>query len=71
MIDVVVSVGGGIVVVLVGEFLIGVLFLKSNVEFYLSVGVVLKFFDDLKDYFIVYLCWEGVYWKVYVFCIYV
>ncbi len=42
--------GGGTVYVPVGEYLVGTLNLKSNVEFYLERGAVLKATTDLSQY---------------------
>ena len=42
--------GGGIVVVPKGEFLVGTLNLKSNVEFHLETGAIIKATTDLSKY---------------------
>ncbi len=42
--------GGGIVYVPQGEYLVGTLNLKSNVEFYLETGAILKATTDLSKY---------------------
>ncbi|MGM0125996.1 polygalacturonase [Enterococcus sp. AZ194] len=62
--------GGGRVVIPAGTYLTGALFLKSNVELYLTSGAVLQFSDNQKDYPVVASRWEGVHKEVYASCIY-
>jgi len=53
--------GGGRVVVPAGKFLTGAIYLKSNVNLYVSEGAVLKFSNDPNTYLpAVYTRWEGV-----------
>jgi len=53
--------GGGRVVVGAGEFLTGAIYLKSNVNLYVSEGAVIKFSNDPNAYLpAVYTRWEGV-----------
>lgn len=53
--------GGGRVVVPEGNFLTGSIYLKSNVNLFLSQGACLRFSTDPKDYLpIVHTRWEGV-----------
>nr|WP_262916461.1 glycoside hydrolase family 28 protein [Flavobacterium pectinovorum] len=53
------AVGGGKVVVPAGNFLTGPIYLKSNVNFYVSEGAVIIFSQDTKDYPLVLTRWEG------------
>jgi len=62
--------GGGKVIVPTGEFLTGAIFLKDNIELYLSPGAVLKFSDQQEDYPVVTSRWEGVRREVYASCLY-
>ena len=62
--------GGGKVIVPTGEFLTGAIFLKDNIELYLSPGAVLKFSDQQEDYPVVTSRWEGVMREVYASCLY-
>lgn len=53
--------GGGRVVVPAGTFSTGAIYLKSNVNLYISEGAVVKFSDDPNAYLpAVYTRWEGV-----------
>jgi polygalacturonase len=53
--------GGGRVVVPKGIFLTGALYLKSNVNLYVSEDAIIKFSTDPKKYLpLVYARWEGV-----------
>ena len=53
--------GGGRVVVPAGSFLTGAIYLKSNVNLYVSEGAVVKFSNDPNAYLpAVYTRWEGV-----------
>jgi polygalacturonase len=49
-IDAVAASGGGQVVVPAGVFLTGTLFLRSNIDFHLSAGAVLRGSPDITDY---------------------
>ncbi len=52
--------GGGRVVVPPGEYLSGAIHLKSNVNFHVSKGALIRFSTDPKDYLpIVHTRWEG------------
>ena len=51
--------GGGRVVVPEGEFLIGAVHLKSNVNLHISKGATLKFSTDTSKYPLVQTRWEG------------
>lgn len=51
--------GGGKVVVPVGNFLTGPIYLKSNVNLHLSEGAIITFSQDTKDYPLVLTRWEG------------
>ncbi len=51
--------GGGRVVVPVGTFLTGVIYLESNVELHLADHATILFSRDPKDYPIVFTRWEG------------
>lgn len=51
--------GGGKVVVPVGNFLTGPIYLKSNVNLHVSEGATITFSQDTKDYPIVLTRWEG------------
>lgn len=51
--------GGGRVVVPAGKFLTGPIYLKSNVNLYLSDGATIVFSRDTKDYPLVLSRWEG------------
>jgi len=51
--------GGGKVVVPAGNFLTGPIYLKSNVNLYLSEGATITFSQDTKDYPLVLTRWEG------------
>lgn len=54
------KVGGGCVVIFEGEWLIGFVYFKSNVNFYLEENVILCFIDNFFDYlFVVMILWEG------------
>ena len=53
--------GGGRVVVPPGTFLTGAIYLKSNVNLYISQGAVVKFSTDPNQYLpAVFTRWEGV-----------
>jgi polygalacturonase len=53
--------GGGRVVVPAGSFLTGAIYLKSNVNLYVSQGAVVKFSNDPNEYLpAVYTRWEGI-----------
>jgi polygalacturonase len=53
--------GGGRVIVPAGTFLTGAIYLKSNVNLYISQGAVVKFSTDPNRYLpAVYTRWEGV-----------
>jgi polygalacturonase len=53
--------GGGRVVVPAGTFLTGAIYLKSNVNLYISEGAVVKFSTDPNAYLpAVYTRWEGI-----------
>lgn len=65
-------VGGGCVVIFKGEWLIGFIYLKSNINFYMEEGVVLCFIDIFLDYFlVVMILWEGMECYNYFLLIYV
>lgn len=51
--------GGGKVVVPAGNFLIGAIYLESNVNLNLSEGATITFSQDTKDYPLVLTRWEG------------
>ncbi|WP_140484733.1 glycoside hydrolase family 28 protein [Flavobacterium sp. GSA192] len=51
--------GGGKVVIPVGNFLTGPIYLKSNVNLVVSEGATITFSKDTKDYPIVLTRWEG------------
>lgn len=52
--------GGGIVVVPEGSYLTGAIHLKSNVNFHLSKGAIIRFSTDPKQYLpVVFTRWEG------------
>ncbi|HTG65040.1 MAG TPA: glycosyl hydrolase family 28-related protein, partial [Flavobacterium sp.] len=51
--------GGGRVVVPVGNFLTGPIYLKSNVNLVVNEGATITFSQDTKDYPIVLTRWEG------------
>lgn len=51
--------GGGKVVVPAGNFLTGPIYLKSNVNLYISEGATITFSQETKDYPIVLTRWEG------------
>lgn len=51
--------GGGKVIVPAGNFLTGPIYLKSNVNLYVSEGATITFSQDTKDYPIVLTRWEG------------
>jgi len=56
--------GGGRVVIPEGEWLTGAVHLKSNVNFHISEGAVLRFSGDPSDYLpAVHSTWEG--WECY------
>lgn len=52
--------GGGRVIVPVGTFLTGAIYLKSNVNLHLADSARILFSTDAKDYPIVFSHWEGV-----------
>ncbi|MBI5471782.1 MAG: glycoside hydrolase family 28 protein [Ignavibacteriae bacterium] len=53
--------GGGRVVVPKGEYLVGRIYLKSNVNLHLAGGAVIKFHRDPKKYLpVVFTRWEGI-----------
>jgi polygalacturonase len=62
--------GGGRIVIPAGEYVTGALFLKDNIELYLSPGSTLKFSDKQEDYPVVVSRWEGVKREVYASCLY-
>ncbi|RYD79764.1 MAG: glycoside hydrolase family 28 protein [Sphingobacteriales bacterium] len=51
--------GGGRVVVPLGKYLTGAIYLKSNVNLHLADGTTILFSTDPKDYPIVFTRWEG------------
>ncbi|MEY2869757.1 MAG: hypothetical protein RIR01_2259, partial [Bacteroidota bacterium] len=51
--------GGGKVVVPAGNFLTGPIYIKSNINLYVSEGATITFSQDTKDYPIVLSRWEG------------
>jgi len=51
--------GGGRVIVPLGTFLTGVIYLKSNVNLHLADSAKILFSRDTKDYPIVFTRWEG------------
>lgn len=54
-----VEVGGGCVLVLVGKWLMGLIYFKSNMELYFVEGVEVIFSDKFEDYLLVVLVWVG------------
>lgn len=54
------SLGGGRVVVPVGDFLTGPIVLKSNVNLHIVAGATLKFITDPEKYPLVFTRWEGI-----------
>lgn len=50
LIDMIASLGGGLIVVPKGEYITGALFFKQNVHLYIEKGGILKGSDDISDY---------------------